>query len=506
MRAGDVEETFYPRNALDVLAQQKSLAMASVEPLAVDELFARVCRAAPFAELPRAAFEGVLDMLQAGRYPSSDFAELRARITWDRDEGVLHARTGSHRLAVTNAGTIPDRGLYGVFTAAPEGEKARRVGELDEEMVFELRPGEVFLLGASSWRAERITPDRVVVSPAAGEPGKMPFWHGDRAGRARGFGLCRLGELTRRIADGSLGGEAIRAECDVDASAAAALVAYVKEQVGATGEVPSDRAVIVERFVDEVGDWRVVVLCPLGTKVLAPWAMALGATLRERYVDVDVHTTDDGIAMRIPACDEPPPAELFFPAPGEIEDLVTRALVGTAVVASRFRECATRALLLPRSDPRGRTPWWAQRRRAGDLLAVASAHPEFPIVLETYRECLRDAFDLSGLAALLREVEERRVRVAVVDSRAPSPFAASVLFSYVANFLYYDGDAPLARAQGARPSRSTPRACASSSATPSSGSCSIRPSSRSTCAGSSGCPARRRASTRSTICCCRSGI
>jgi ATP-dependent Lhr-like helicase len=448
MLAGDVEETFYPRNPLDVLAQQ-IVAMTSVEPMAVESLYDRVRGAAPFAELPRAAFEGVLDML-SGRYPSDDFAELRARITWDRVRGRVEARAGSHRLAVTNPGTIPDRGLFGVFTAAPEGETGRRVGELDEEMVFELREGEVFMLGASSWRADRITTERVVVSPAAGEPGKMPFWHGDRPGRARAFGL-RIGELIRGIAEGRVDHAALRDEHALSRSAAETLVAYIGEQVEATGEVPSDRTVVVERFVDDVGDFRVVVLCPLGTRVLAPWAIAVAARLRERYVDVDLHYTDDGMAFRIPASDEPPPADLFFPSPEVIEDQVTRALDGTALFASRFRECAMRALLLPRRDPRRRTPLWAQRKRAGDLLAAAAKHPEFPIVLETYRECLRDAFDLPGLVSVLREVQSRQIRIATVDAHKPSPFASNVLFAFVANFIY-EGDAPLAerRAQALR--------------------------------------------------------
>jgi ATP-dependent Lhr-like helicase len=437
MRAGDVEETFYPRNPLDVLAQQ-IVAMVSVEPIGVDALFDRVRRAAPFADLPRSAFESVLDML-SGRYPSDDFAELRPRVTWDRIGGRLEARAGSHRLAVTNGGTIPDRGLYGVFTAG-EGDTSRRVGELDEEMVFELREGEVFLLGASSWRAEKITHDRVLVSPAAGEPGKMPFWHGDRPGRARALG-ARIGELVRRVAGGELDLEALRALCSLDVPAAEALVAYVRRQVEATGDVPSDRTVVVERFVDDVGDWRVVVLCPFGTRVLAPWAIAVADRLRARYAEVDLHYTDDGMAFRIPACDEAPPAALFVPEPGEIEAMVTRALDGTPLFAARFRECATRALLLPRRDPRRRTPLWAQRKRARDLLAVAARHPSFPMVLEAYRECLRDAFDLPGLTGLLGDIAARRVRIATVDTRSPSPFAASVLFAFVANFLY-DPDAP----------------------------------------------------------------
>jgi ATP-dependent Lhr-like helicase len=440
MLAGAVEETFSPRNPLDVLAQQ-IVAMASVEAMPVEDAYALVRRAAPFGDLPRPAFDSVLDML-SGRYPSDDFAELRPRITWDRAGDRIEARTGSHRLAVTNGGTIPDRGLYGVFTTPDAGSDGpgRRVGELDEEMVFELREGEVFLLGASSWRAQSITHDRVLVTPAPGEPGKMPFWHGDRPGRARAFGE-RIGRLVRRVAEGRADVTELQGTHALSESAAEALTAYVREQVEATGEVPSDRTVVVERFVDEVGDWRVVVLCPLGTRVLGPWAIAVAAALREAYVDVDLHYTDDGMVFRIPACETPPPTDLFFPRADAIEGMVTRALEGTALFASRFRECAARALLLPRRDPRRRTPLWAQRKRATHLLAIAGRYPEFPIVLEAYRECLRDAFDLPGLTALLGDVESRRVRVTTVDGRAPSPFAASVLFAFVANFIY-EADAP----------------------------------------------------------------
>ncbi len=448
MRRGEVEETFYPRNPLDVLAQQ-IVATVSMDEIGERDLYAQVRGAAPFAELPEGAFRGVLDML-SGRYPSDDFADLRPRITWDRTKGRITARAGAQRLAITSGGTIPDRGLFGVFAANANADAqaggvetgGRRVGELDEEMVFELRQGEVFLLGASSWRADKITHDRVIVSPAAGQPGKMPFWHGDRPGRARAFG-ARIGELVRDIASGATGPVELRDRHALEPAAAEAIAGYVRDQVAATGEVPSDRAIVIERFVDEIGDWRVVVLCPLGARVIAPWALAVAARLREKYVDADVHYTDDGMAFRVPACEEAPPAELFLPSPDAIDTLVTRALEGSALFASRFRECAGRALLLPRRDPTRRTPLWAQRKRAAALLAVASRHPEFPIVLETYRECLRDVFDLPGLVALLRDVASRRVRVTTVDTRAPSPFASSVLFSFVANFIY-DGDAPLA--------------------------------------------------------------
>jgi ATP-dependent Lhr-like helicase len=447
MRRGEVEETFYPRNPLDVLAQQ-IVAAVSMDETTERDLYDRVRNAAPFADLPESALRGVLDML-SGLYPSDDFADLRPRITWDRTRGRITARAGAQRLAITSGGTIPDRGLYGVFAAPANGAAddiaetgGRRVGELDEEMVFELRPGEVFLLGASSWRAEKITHDRVLVSPAAGHPGKMPFWHGDRPGRARAFGT-RIGELVRDIASGRAGAAQLRDVYSLEPAAALAISEYVRDQVAATGEVPSDRAIVIERFTDEIGDWRVVVLCPLGARVIAPWAIAVAARLREKYVDADFHYTDDGMAFRVPACAEAPPAEMFLPSPDAIETMVTRALDGSALFAARFRECAGRALLLPRRDPGRRTPLWAQRKRAAALLSVASRHPAFPIVLETYRECLRDVFDLPGLIALLRDVAARRVRVSTVDSRAPSPFAASVLFAFVANFIY-EADAPLA--------------------------------------------------------------
>ena len=444
MREGKIEETFYPRNPLDVLAQQ-IVAIASMDEIGVEDLYALVRRAAPFADLPRGSFEGVLDML-SGRYPSDEFAELRPRIVWDRIGGKVRGREGARRVAVVNAGTIPDRGLYGVFLAgADEGGKSRRVGELDEEMVFESRTGEVFLLGASSWRIEEITHDRVIVTPAPGEPGKMPFWHGDRPGRPPEFGKA-IGELTRTLAAESRRDAVKRLTVDhgLDPRAATNLRAYVEEQSEATGEVPSDRTIVVERYLDDMGDWRVCILSPFGARVHAPWATAVLAKLgHERASDAEMLWSDDGIVFRLPESDEPPAVADFFPAPDEVEELVTRSLGGTSLFAARFRENAARALLLPRRHPGRRSPLWAQRKRAANLLAVASRYGSFPILLETYRECLRDVFDLPGLVDILRRVSNRRLRVVTVDSRTPSPFAASLLFSYVANFIY-DGDAPLA--------------------------------------------------------------
>jgi ATP-dependent Lhr-like helicase len=444
MTEGAIEETFVLKNPLDVLAQQ-IVAIASVEKdaVAVDAIYDLVRQAAPFCDLPRSAFEGVLDML-AGRYPSDEFAELRPRVVWDRLKNTVRARSSSKRLAIVNGGTIPDRGLYGVFLATGGEKGGKRVGELDEEMVFELREGEVFLLGASSWRADTITSDRVLVTPAAGEPGKMPFWHGDRAGRSPSFG-ARIGALTKKIANAK-GGEAARMlekEHKLDKSAAMNLVSYVADQVK-TGAVPTDETIVLERFIDDIGDLRVCLMTPFGMRVHAPWAMAAMAKLRAALPgEPDVVWSDDGIVFRITATTEDPPLDCFFPASGEVESLVTAALSQSSMFAARFRESSARALLLPRRAPGKRSPLWAQRKRASDLLAVASRYPSFPMILETYRECLRDVFDMPALRDILHKLETRRIRTTHLESTAPSPFASSLLFSFVANFIY-DGDAPLA--------------------------------------------------------------
>lgn len=442
MLEGAVEATFYPRNPLDVLAQQ-IVAMVAMEDVDCDTLYDRVRGAAPYAELPRGSLDGVLDML-SGRYPSDDFAELRPRVTWDRVGGQLSARRGARRTAVINGGTIPDRGLYGVFLVG-DGGSGTRVGELDEEMVFESRVGEVFLLGASSWRIEEITHDRVLVTPAPGEPGRMPFWHGDRPGRPLEFGRA-IGALTRAIAEDS--DDAARSRLHethlLDGWAADNLLAYVRAQQEATDAVPSDRCVVVERFLDEVGDWRICVLTPFGGRVHAAWATAVMAMLLEQHhVEIDMMWTDDGMVFRMPEGDVPPGIGLLFPAPEEVEPRVVRRLAETSLFAARFRENAGRALLLTRRRAGQRTPLWALRRRSQSLLQVAAQFRDFPIVLETYRECLRDVFDLPGTLEVLRQVQQRAVRVVEVETRAPSPFAAAVLFTYVGNFMY-EGDAPLA--------------------------------------------------------------
>ena len=450
MRAGQIESLRYPRNPLDVLAQQV-VAMVSVEEWDVEVMYDVVRRAAPYAALPRSAFESVLDML-AGRYPSDEFAELRPRLVWDRVGGTLTGRPGAQRLAVTSGGTIPDRGLFGVFLV---GEKKSRVGELDEEMVYESRVGDVFTLGSTSWRIEDISHDQVLVSPAPGQPGRLPFWKGDTLGRPVELGRA-LGAFTREL--GGLTPADARARvmaAGLDEWAARNLLAYLDEQRQATGHLPDDRTVVVERFRDELGDWRVAIHSPFGSQVHAPWALVVAARLRERYgVDVQAMHADDGIVLRLPDVELPEDegartgTEMALVAPDEVEPLVTAEVGGSALFASRFRECAARALLLPRRNPGRRSPLWQQRQRSAQLLSVASDYGSFPVVLETMRECLQDVFDVPGLVGLMREVEERTVRFVEVETRQPSPFARSLLFGYVAQFLY-EGDSPLAERRAA---------------------------------------------------------
>ncbi|CAO5149011.1 putative Lhr helicase/ uracil glycosylase [Frankia sp. AiPs1] len=439
MRAGQIESLRYPRNPLDVLAQQ-IVAMTAMEDWTVEDLGALVRRTATFASLPASVLEGVLDML-AGRYPSDAFAELRPRIVWDRATGMLHGRPGGQRLAVTSGGTIPDRGMFGVFLV---GEKSSRVGELDEEMVYESRVGDVVLLGSSSWRIEEITPDRVLVTPAPGRPGRLPFWHGDAPGRPAELGrqlgafLRELGQLPSAAADARL------RDAGLDAWAAANLLRYLEEQRAAVGHLSDDRTIVVERFRDELGDWRLAVHSPFGAPVNAPWALALGARLREQYgTEVQIMHTDDGIVARVPDAAQEPSAELAVFEPDEIDAIVRAEIGASALFASRFRECAGRALLLPRRTPGRRTPLWQQRQRSAQLLSVAATFTDFPIVLETMRECLQDVFDTPSLVGLMREIAGRSLRVVEVETPGPSPFAGALLFGYVAAFMY-DGDAPLA--------------------------------------------------------------
>ncbi len=450
MRAGQIESLRYPRNPLDVLAQQV-VSMVSMDEWDVEVMYDVVRRAANYASLPRSAFEAVLDML-AGRYPSDEFAELRPRLVWDRVGGTLTGRPGAQRLAVTSGGTIPDRGLFGVFLV---GDKKSRVGELDEEMVYESRVGDVFTLGSTSWRIEDISHDQVLVTPAPGQPGRLPFWKGDTLGRPVELGRA-LGAFTREL--GNLTPAQAKARVmasGLDDWAAGNLLAYLGEQREATGHLPDDRTVVVERFRDELGDWRVAIHSPFGSQVHAPWALVVAARLRERYgVDVQAMHSDDGIVLRLPdiELDEGEAArtgtEMAVVAPDEVEPLVTAEVGGSALFASRFRECAARALLLPRRNPGRRTPLWQQRQRSAQLLSVASDYGSFPVVLEAMRECLQDVFDVPGLVGLMREVEERTVRFVEVETQQPSPFARSLLFGYVAQFLY-EGDSPLAERRAA---------------------------------------------------------
>ncbi|WP_084759423.1 DEAD/DEAH box helicase [Nocardia mangyaensis] len=527
MLSGQIELLQIPAHPLDILAQQ-TVAACALEPLDVDAWFDLVRSTGSYANLPRSAYESVLDLL-AGRYPSDEFAELRPRVVWDRDAGTLTGRPGAQRLAVTSGGAIPDRGMFAVFMV---GDKGSRVGELDEEMVYESRVGDVFALGATSWRIEEITFDRVLVTPAFGLPGRLPFWHGDGLGRPAELGGA-LGEFVRtagqvsaddmtRIVAGmgsngtttdadppatgtspagtaaalgpgttahevksgataarlggavgasvgakSRGGGAAKAmsgelsksgvrldqlvrTAGLDQNATANLVGLLEEQRTATGQLPTDRTLVVERFRDELGDWRLVLHSPYGTPVHAPWALAVGARLQERFgVDAAPTASDDGIVVRLPdTTDEPPGAELFAFEPDEIDDIVTEQVGGSALFASRFRECAARALLLPRRDPGKRAPLWQQRQRSAQLLDVARKFPQFPILLETVRECLRDVYDLPSLRDLLTKVARREVRMIEVETASPSPFANALLFSYIGQFLY-DGDSPLAERRAA---------------------------------------------------------
>jgi ATP-dependent Lhr-like helicase len=444
MRDGAIETTVVPRNPLDVLAQQIvaiAAAASDEQPVAVDELFALVTRTYSFAELSRAQFENVLDMLD-GRYPSSAFAELRPRIIWDRVAGTIRPRPGARQLAVTNAGTIPDRGLFAV--TLPDG---RRVGELDEEMVYEARPGQTFLLGATTWRIEEIGRDRVVVTPAPGLPGAVPFWKGDTMGRPKELGAA-IGAFSRWAVDRTPE-ELQAAGYDLDDLAARNLLDFLAEQQQATRVVPSDTAIVVERFRDEIGDWRLCILSPFGGRVHAAWGLALSARLRDELgLESDAIWSDDGIIVHLPDAEEPPGAELALLDPEQIEDAVVAELGASALFGARFRENAGRALLIPRARPGKRTPLWQQRLKSQTLLEVAKQYGEFPIILETYRECLRDVLDLPGLTELLRALHRREISLIEVETPSASPFASSLLFDYVATYMY-EGDTPNAERRAA---------------------------------------------------------
>ncbi len=446
MLAGKIEAIQVPRNPLDILAQQ-TVAASALGAISVEEWFETVRRSAPFQALPRSAYEATLDLL-AGRFPSDEFAELRPRLVWDRDAGTLTGRPGAQRIAVTSGGTIPDRGLFGVFVA---GESTgARVGELDEEMVYESRVGDVFTLGTTSWRIAEITHDRVNVIPAYGQPGKVPFWHGDGIGRPFELGEA-LGAFSREVSSAAPEKAQQRLiDAGLDEQARANLMAHLTEQREATGTLPTDRTLTVERGRDEVGDWRVILHSPYGMKVHAPWALAINARVRERLgVEGSAVASDDGIIVRIPDAEaEPPGAELFVFDPDELEVLVTQEVGGSALFASRFRECAARALLMPRMNPNKRTPLWQQRQRSAQLLEVARRHPTFPVILETLREVLQDVYDLPSLRTLATSIADRRIRLIETEPGQPSPYARDLLFGYVGAFMY-EGDSPLAERRAA---------------------------------------------------------
>jgi ATP-dependent helicase Lhr and Lhr-like helicase len=476
MHEGEIEPTAVPRNALDVLAQQiVAIAAAAADgdrdsdgSVAVDDLFELITGSYSYGELPRALLENVLDMLD-GRYPSSEFGDLRARIVWDRVGGRIRARRGARQLAIANAGTIPDRGLFAV--TLPDG---RRVGELDEEMVYEARTGQVFALGASSWRIEEIGRDRVIVTPAPGVPGAVPFWKGDGIGRPKELGRA-IGEFTRWAVDQEPG--LLARDYDLDERSASNLLEYLREQQDATQVLPSDRTIVLERFRDEIGDWRLCVLSPYGGRVHAAWGLAISARFKELFgIDGEALWSDDGIVLRLPDVDYEDAqndgagagvelgwersalssgdtgarsyAELVALDPDTVQEAIVSELGDSALFGARFRENAGRALLIPRAYPGRRTPLWQQRLKAQGLLEVARRYPDFPIVLETYRECLRDVLDLDGLKELLRALGTREVTLVEVETQSASPFAGSLLFDYVATYMY-EGDTPAAERRAA---------------------------------------------------------
>ncbi len=439
MLAGEIEAVRVPQNPLDVLAQQ-IVAMCCDADVNVKEIERLVRRAYPYAQLSDDVLQALLEML-SGHYPSQDFADLKPLIAWDRSDDTLRPRRGAQMIVRMNAGTIPDRGNY-VVTLGPEGG---RLGELDEEMVFETRPGENILLGATTWRVEEITRDRVIVSPAPGEPGKLPFWRGDGPGRPIELGRA-IGAFVRKLGGMSTAKAVdwLQNEANLNEHAAQNLARYIDEQKHHTGSLPTDRTITIERFRDELGDWRICILTPFGARVHAPWSMALQQRLSvSSGFDVQLMYSDDGIVLRFADIDDLPDLESLIPDPDEVEELVTDQLAHTAMFAGLFRENAARALLLPRRRANQRTPLWAQRLKSQNLLAAVRKYTNFPMVLETYRQALSDIFDIAALRDLLRSIQSRKVKVDDVETRAASPFARSLVFAYVAAYIY-EQDSPLA--------------------------------------------------------------
>lgn len=445
MLSGNIEAVQMIQNPLDILAQQ-TVAATVLEPLDVERWFDTVRRSSPFKQLPRSAFEATLDLI-SGKYPSAEFSELRPRVVWDRDAGVLTARPGTAHIAVTSGGTIPDRGLFGVFIAG--ATSAARVGELDEEMVYESRVGDVFTLGTTSWKIVEITPQRVNVVPAFDQAGKVPFWHGDGPGRPYELGKA-IGQFTREISRGGPRAEERLIAAGLEPDARENLFRLLRDQQQATGQLPSDRTLVLERSKDEVGDWQLLLHSPFGARVNSPWALAISARLREQIgVDALAHASDDGIVVRLPETDSAPPgAELFLFDAAEIEAIVTEEIAGSALFGARFREASARSLLMPRRDPSKRTPLWQQRQRASQLLQVARKFPNFPVIMETIREVLQDVYELPALREVLGRLDSRDLKLVEVTTSEPSPFARDLLFGYVASSIYL-GDSPLAERRAA---------------------------------------------------------
>ncbi|MEQ3363152.1 DNA glycosylase AlkZ-like family protein [Raoultibacter massiliensis] len=460
MSAGAIEKTTVVKNPLDVLAQQ-TVAAVSMEDVSPDEWYATVCRCAPFSDLPRRAFDAVLGML-SGAYSSAELADFSPRIIWDRERNLLIARPGSQRQAVTAAGTIPDRGMFSVVLPEADAKAGRRrVGELDEEMVYESRVGDIIALGTSTWRIREITRDRVIVEPAPGRSARLPFWHGEGIGRPAETGRAK-GAFVRAVAsaldapdedegddaEGVCGGvepgmlARLRAD-GLDENARRNLIELIGAQRAATGFVPDDRTLVVERCEDEQGDWRVMLHSPYGRRVHEPWAMAVtDRIVRTRGFDPQTLAMDDGIILRIPMSETLlPGAELFAFDPSELERVVRDRVDSTSLFAARFRECAARSLLMSSTAPGKRAPLWQQRLRAGQLLEAARREGDFPLLAETARECLQDVYDMESLLALMDDIQAGAVRLVEAQTSTPSPFAAPLLFGYVGDHLY-DGDLP----------------------------------------------------------------
>ena len=442
MRAGEVEPTHVVQNALDVLAQVV-VAAVSVDDWRSDELFDLVRRAYPYHQLTRGAFDEVLAML-SGKYPSDIAAELEPRITWDRVSDRLIGTRAARMTAVISGGTIPDRGLYTVNL--PD---RTRLGELDEEFVHESRMGDVFQLGSSTWRIAAIEHDRVVVTPAPGTPARMPFWHGEYMARSLMLSH-RVGALRRQLASAP-SEEELRDQYGCDAATANSLIKYIAAQRAATGIVPDDRNIVIEQFRDETGAVRIVIHAAFGGRINAPWGMALAQRVREAIgnADLQVQTTDDGIMLRLPDLGISAPIQSLLGLTGlEAEQLVMEEVGSTSLFGARFRMNAARALLLPRGNPRRRMPLWLQRLKSLDLLQTVRQFPSFPILVETYREVLQEAFDMQGLKETLAEIGAGNIRIHSVQTDIPSPFAASLQFGFVMDWLYGD-DTPRAEQRAA---------------------------------------------------------